>query len=118
MGTFSNPTKTSVIAVSGSSGTAIELEGWELACLEVPTLDSSTLVIYGSVDGGTTYRVIKDGLGNQLMNFAAGTGNFIVAARDMVDLVGCTHIKPVCGSAQNTAARTLTLYGRPRSSGG
>lgn len=109
---FAFPRKTMTIASGAVSGTAIELEGWELQCLEVPALTSATLQLFGSVDGGATYRAFKDGIGNTLLLWPASTGNFIVAARDLVDIVGCTHIMPVAGAAQG-GIKTLTLYGRP-----
>lgn len=97
-----------VVPVSGTSGVC-QLEDWDTFGLIVPTLDSTTLKVQVGMTSGGTYYDLKDGTGIQVLNFAAGTGNFAVATRDMADVAGYKWIRVVCGSAQNSAERTFTL---------
>lgn len=109
-------TITSTIANGGVNGSAVPVGDWEVWSIDVPTLTSSTFKIQGSLDGGTTWRDIYDGAGNQVLVWAASTGDRIMASRDCADFIGCTHIRPVCGSAQG-AARSITFrYGSPKRS--
>jgi len=99
--------RTFTIPISGTSGT-VQLEGWDTFGLLIPTLDSTTLKLQVSQDG-SNYFDVKDGGGTQVCNYAAGTGSFAVSTRDMADIAGYKYLAVICGSAQNSAARTFTL---------
>lgn len=102
-------TKTSLIASGTVSGSAVEMPGWEIIGCDVPALTSATLQFFVSVDG-TTYRGLKDGLGNTLLLFPAGTGNFCIASRDLADLGAYPFVMPVAGASQTGGAVTITFY--------
>lgn len=72
------------IAASGTTGVAKVPEGWRLVGLELPTLDSTTIVATLSSDGGTTYRTTFDGAGttNATIGGTANTGNRFVNVVD------------------------------------
>jgi hypothetical protein len=110
MGNLTYPSKTATIAASGTTSTAILLEDMEDYSLDVPTIDSGTFKIQGSVDD-STFRDIYDEYGNPVLQYAIGTGAFVVGSRGMKHVVGLSSIKFVCGAAQ-LAARTITLYQR------
>ena len=99
--------RTFTVAISGTTG-SVDLENWDTLGLIVPTLDSTTLQIKVSMDNATWF-IVKDGAGTQVLSYAASTGAFAVAARDMVDVCSYRYLMVVCGSAQNSAARTFTL---------
>lgn len=102
--TYSRPF---VVPISGTTG-SVDLENWDTLGLLVPTLDSTTLKIQVSMDNSTFYDV-KDGAGTTVLSYAAGTGLFAIAARDMADVCSYRYMRVLCGSAQNGAARTFTL---------
>ena len=108
-------TKTATIAVSGTTSGPVELEDYEMIGLHIPALDSSTLKLQVNADpasppGSGTWYDVYDGLGNQILNLPASTGSRYVATRDLADILGAHWVRVVCGSAQNSAARTFTFY--------
>jgi len=80
--------------------------------LYVPTIESSTVYLQVSGDGGTTYadlRFFNNGTNMVLGSSAAGTGGFIMTFPG-VDFRNFTHVKVKCGTGQ-TADRAFKLFG-------
>ncbi len=76
----------------------------------VPTIESSTVGIQVSGDGGTTYadyRSFNNGTNMVFTSSAAGTGGFIMYVPG--DIGAFTHLKVKCGTGQ-TADRVFKLF--------
>lgn len=95
------------LVASGATTGSTFLEDWDTYGLLVPSLTSSTLKVQVSNDN-STWQDLKDGGGTAVLSWAAGTGDFAVASRDMVDIAGYRFMRVVCGTAQG-ADRTFTL---------
>jgi hypothetical protein len=96
------------VASGAATSSAVQIEHFDIVGIQVPTIDSATLKVQGSCDGGSNYADIYDGNGTQVLSWVAGTGNRIIDARDLAAVLGCTHIRIVLGANQ-TALRTFTL---------
>jgi hypothetical protein len=96
-----------VVPISGTTG-SVDLGDYDVYGLMVPTLDSTTLTLKVSHDN-VTFVGLKDGGGTATMFHSAGTGAFAFDTRDMAGVAGYRYLQVVCGSAQNSAARTFTL---------
>jgi len=101
-------TTTGVIAKDGTTSAEIDIEGFAVAGLFVPTLNSANLTFQAAPTSGGTFQDIKDGDGNAV-TLTAGTGNYAVGADDMAFLDAYRYIKIVASAAQTTAARTFTF---------
>jgi len=110
--TLTQATDNQVTAAVALPGTAAIKGPISTLSLYVPTIDSSTVYLQVSGDGGTTYadlRFFNNGTNMVLGSSAAGTGGFIMNFPG-VDFRNFTHIKVKCGSAQTTN-RTFKLFG-------
>lgn len=111
-----------VVAQSGTVSAAVTLPGSNIfgspirtLTLYIPTIDSATVGLQVSGDGGTTYadlRSLNNGTNMVYTSTAAGTGGYFMSFPG-VDFGNFTHVKVKCGAAQTSAARTFILYGSP-----
>lgn len=79
----------------------------------VPTIDSATVGLQVSGDGGSTYadlRSLNNNTNIVYTSTAAGTGGYFVTFPG-VDFSQFTHVKVKCGAAQTTAAVDFIIYG-------
>lgn len=104
--------KTCTIAQSGQLSTVCDLgRPYEYAVIQVPTLDTSTLVVRASreVDGtGIGLYITHDQTAVPVaLNVTSGTGNFMW----IIPLMGIQYLWFYAASAQSTAARTFYVRG-------
>ncbi len=85
----------------------VNLSGFTLAGILIPTMTGTTVTFQGSVDG-TNYYAIKDNTGTAISITTGGTAG--IYKLNAADFIGITHIKPVSGSAEG-ADRSVTLIG-------
>lgn len=100
--------KLAVIAVSGTTTGPIRIEAYDLIGIMVPTLDSTTFKCQVS-DDDVTYYDLYDSTGTQALSWQTNTGNRAFGSDDLKAISGYTYARFVCGSAQNSGSRTITL---------
>jgi hypothetical protein len=94
------------IASGGTTSTSVDMTGKTLLGIDVPTLDTGTFTIEGSMDG-TTWRNVKDTSLATVGQWASGTGAFICDADTVARFVGIPFLRFV--AASQTADRTITV---------
>ena len=82
----------------------------ETSYLIVPTIDSASIALSGSVDGTTFYTIASNYSASALIDFtyAATTGGKVLR---LPDISPFRYLKITCGAAQ-AANRTFILFGR------
>ncbi|MDI6787640.1 MAG: hypothetical protein QME51_04650 [Planctomycetota bacterium] len=98
-------TETITIADEGTISGALELKGYMVIGIDVPTIDTAILYLLGSKDGVTYRRVQKpDGSGD--LNLASGTGGkmWVIA-----ELFPFRWLKVESSATQSTGAVVLTV---------
>ena len=104
--------KSCVIAQSGQLSAVCDLgRAYEYAVVQVPTIDTATLVVRASraVDGtGVGLYITHDQTAVPVaLNIASGTGNFMW----IIPLKGVQYLWFYAGAAQTTAAVTFYVRG-------
>jgi hypothetical protein len=100
-------TVTAVISAGTLTSAEVDLEGFVVMGLFIPTIDSANLTFTVSPTTGGTFQTVKDKDGNAF-TITAGTGNFAVSSDDMVDISGYRYVK-IVSSATQTAEETFTF---------
>jgi len=85
--------------------TEVDLGGYALMGLIIPTIDSANLTFEVSDATGGTFSTLKD-KGGTAVTVTAGTGGFAVSADDLAPLAAYRYVK-VATSATQTADRTF-----------
>lgn len=105
------------IASGGTQSNGVDGQGQRLMGLNIPAIDSAAITFQHSIDGGTTWRDVKDhdGTTPAAINLgAADAGDKAVFVPDSVSKLSATgQLRIVLGAAQNSGAVTLKgLYER------
>ena len=99
---------TGAIAEDGTTSAVIDIEGYAVTGLLIPTIDSANLTFTVSNLTGGTYYTVKD-MDGSTFTITASTGAFAVGSDDLSPLFGYRFIKVVASAAQTTAAVTFTF---------
>jgi hypothetical protein len=100
--------RSATIASGAATSSAINVQDGFPGVVDVPTLDSATLKIQGTLDG-STWRDLYDETGTQMLSMAASTGNRMWGvASQMAKVMGLYQIRFVAGANQ-TADRVLSV---------
>ncbi len=93
------------IAQSGTLSSAVDLQGFGLVGLIIPTIDSGNVTFQVS-DDNVTFVDLKDKAGTAIQ-VTATTGGFAVSADDLTPLSAYCYIKVKTSVAQAGGARTF-----------
>ena len=99
--------KSCVIAINGTTSSAVDLEDCEIVGLIIPTLISANLTFTVSSALAGTYVPLKT-KGAAALSITATTGGFAVESDDLVGLKGYRFVKIVADAEQTVTARTFT----------
>lgn len=99
---------TCVIAKDETDSAVVDIQGFTVMGLLIPTLDSANLTFKVSNLSDGTFYTVKDKGGASSLTIAAGTGAFAVESTDLDDLRGYRYIQIIASAGQTTAARTFT----------
>ena len=94
------------IAKDGTSTDAMDLEGYSVTGLMLPTLDTTNITFTASNLVAGTYYTVKD-MDGSTFTITATTGAMAVGSDDLSPLFGYRFVKVVASAAQTTAARTI-----------
>lgn len=99
-------TLTRTIANGGTTSQAIDLNGYSVIGLYIPTLTNGTLKPQVSHDN-SAWSDLKEKDGTTTLQIAASTGGFAVDGDFLARLMGYRYLRWVAGAAQGEE-RTLT----------
>lgn len=94
-----------IIAAQGTLSNAVDLRGYGLIGLILPTITSANLTFRVSETEGGTYRTLNDATG-AAVTITASTGNRAIATDGLFPLCAYRWVKVVSSEAQE-AERTL-----------
>jgi len=108
------------VAKSGTTGDFLVPGGYRLIGFWVPTMDSTTLDLTISDDGGSTFRAVEDTDGTDITGFGgtADTGAKFVRVPDNLGDLTEGRTCRLTVAAQTTAARSLIAICRATGGGG
>mgnify|MGYP001575742486 CR=1 FL=1 len=103
----SSATLVATIAASATTSSEVDLEGFPVISLVVPTITTGTISFQAATASGGTFYAVK---GEDLVAFDidSGTGALVVSADDLTALSACRYVKLVT-SATQAATRTFTF---------
>lgn len=99
---------TCVISNGTKPSSAVDLNGFNVASVLLPTLDSGTLTIEGSYDG-TNFFGMKDQTPTAVGVWAANTGGFFLSGDIVARFAAIRYLRFV-SSVNQTADRTIQVY--------
>lgn len=100
---------TCVIAKDGTDSAVVDIQGFAVVGLLIPTIDTANLTFKVSNLSDGDFYTVKDKGGASSLTIATGTGAFAVESTDLDDLRGYRYIQIIASAGQTTADVTFVF---------